>query len=242
MFDSLFSEYTTTTVATKYHTLANYTTRRQFVKMKYGGVYLFGATMGNSSSNATWKLVKIYGGFDRSEYRNPDFQCCLNYKDGSDFSLAKVKPYKTRRFQSFSVVWSLHVTCPNVRYLQNAIPTGVSLAVGNHNCTKSEVNYIKPHLPLREAQAKVAIATKIAYGNISTELIIEWMEWYKLLEVDKVMAFYLKSLNEKSLKVLQYYASTGVLDLHLYEPAASGEPVWLNRVTPLIKCVLSVDR
>ena len=235
---ALISENTTENDVTKFQALSNYavwqTVHKTFVKMKYGPVYLFGVVAGNSTTNASWDLVKIYGGIDKSHYYKSNLRCCLAYKDAEYASFVKVNPDYVRRFQVPSAIWSIHVTCPNVRHAQNAVPVGVALTVDNYNCSKSDVRYVIPYFPLREAQQKVAIATKIAYGNISAEMIIEWMEWYRFIEVDKVVTFYIKSLNDKALKVLQYYASTGILDLYFYEPAALGESWTLNPLSELL--------
>ena len=48
---------------------------------------------------------------------------------------------------------------------------------------------MSPYFPLREATEKVAIGTKTSYGNISAELIIEWMEAWKYIGVDKVPTY-----------------------------------------------------
>lgn len=190
--------------------------------MKYGPVYIFGAAAGNSSPYASWDLMKIYGGLDRGWYNKSKFRCCLAYKDDGKVNLVKVFPARARGFMVSSAIWSLHVTCFNVKHDEKMVPLGAALTIDGYNCSRDHVRYVSPYFPQRETSEKVAIGTKTAYGNISAELIIEWMEAWRYIGVDKVIAFYIKSINEKALRVLQYYVSTGILDLYFYEPAASG--------------------
>ena len=71
---------------------------------------------------------------------------------------------------------------------------------------------------------KIVIGSKLAYGNISAELVIEWIEAMKYIGVDKIVTYYLKSLNTDALNVLRYYASEGFVDLFFHEPANEGMP------------------
>ena len=71
---------------------------------------------------------------------------------------------------------------------------------------------------------KIVIGSKLAYGNISAELIIEWVEAMKYIGVDKIVTYYLRSLNTDALNVLRYYASEGVVELYFHEPANEGKP------------------
>ena len=81
---------------------------------------------------------------------------------------------------------------------------------------------VKPFQTLK-TPGQIAIGTKTAFGSINSEQIIEWMETYKYIGVDKVVSYYMKILNADALKVLKYYESTGYLDLTFYEPAAEGK-------------------
>ena len=199
--------------------------RREFIQMKFGPVFIFGVAAGNTSETAFWDIFKLYGGIDRSLYRKSHFYCCLAYQEGPSVYHKKLFPYKIRSFDVSSSIWSIHVTCSNIRHTERVVPVGVAISVDRYSCNESDVTYVSPYYPLRESQTKLAIGTKTAYGNISAELIIEWMEAYKYLGVDRVITYFIDTLNEKALKVLQYYASTGILDLYFYEPAASGKKI-----------------
>ena len=157
--------------------------------MNYGPVYIFGAVAGNSSRNVSWDLVKIYGGFDRDWYKTAHgkFRCCLAYNDNGNITYERVYPTRTRTFMISSAIWSVHVTCINTRH-ERMVPDGAALTLSTYNCSRNHVRYMAPYFPLREATEKVAIGTKTAYGNISAELIIEWMEAWRYIGVDKVLS------------------------------------------------------
>ena len=98
----------------------------------------------------------------------------------------------------------------------------VAVTVDSYSCEEKDVTYVKPFQPLK-TPGKIAIGTKTAFGSINPEQIIEWMETYKYIGVDKIVSYYMKILNADALKVLKYYESTGYLDLTFYEPAAEGK-------------------
>ena len=198
------------------------TVHRHFVKMKFGHLYIFGAAAGNSSELASWDIVKIYGGIDIELSKGARLRCCLAYQEGRRIVYEETRPVRIRAFLVSSTIWSIHLTCMNLRHEKRVVPIGAAITVNAYTCNGSAVNYVQPYFPLRETTTKLAIGTKTAYGNVSAEMIIEWMEAYKYLGVDKVVSYYVSTINPKALKVLEYYASTGILDLYYYEPAASG--------------------
>ena len=111
---------------------------------------------------------------------------------------------------------------------ERIIPLGAAVTVANYTCSESHVSYVGPFFPLKEPN-KIALGTKTAYANIDAEMIIEWMETYKYLGVDKVLTYYMESINSDAFDVLQYYASTGILDLFYYEPANEGKMDHVNQ-------------
>ena len=38
---------------------------REFIKMKFGPIFIFGVAAGNTSENNIWDLFKVYGNLDR---------------------------------------------------------------------------------------------------------------------------------------------------------------------------------
>ena len=189
--------------------------------MKFGPLYVFGVAAENSSERRSWDVFNIYGSLDSHAVAESELKCCLKY-------IASSKPakFKYQRIKDHlrinATMWSFFFVCPNKKIFGRKIPTGVAVTRANTSCDESHVTYVPPYFPLKESKSMVAISTKVAYADISAELIIEWMEAYKYLGVDKVITYYLETINSDALKVLEYYKATGILELNFYEPANEG--------------------
>ena len=186
--------------------------------MKFGPVYIFGVTLGNTTSTAHWDVIKIRASMGLIYAKETHFICCIKYIDLSYYTSQPVTAFNIRHpRESLSAV---HFTCRNPR--PGVVPSGVALALNNPACSDEHVTYRIPETPKREPGVKLAICTKLAYGNRNAEMLIEFMELYKYLGVDKFVTYFLKDLNKDARKVLEYYASTGILDLYYFEPAEEG--------------------
>ena len=195
-----------------------------YTKMNYGPVFILGAAAGNSSWQGDWDIVKIYGIVNMKDFRHVKFRCCLKYRSRSDKNATfKVDPMNVVKFWKTAILRAHHFTCPNIKHKDGTLPVGVGLTKDKLSCEDSNVNYIKPFTPLKEPDITLAIGTKLAFGNISAEMIIEWMEMYKFLGVDKVVTYYVDEINKRALQVLRYYASTKFLDLYHHKAADSGK-------------------
>ena len=196
---------------------------REFTRMKYGPMFIFGVAAGNTTEETSWDIFKIYGNYQRNVYHESNLTCCFKYTRGDSALYASSIPLKKRLFSVAASLWTYYLACPNELRSEGLIPVGAAVALGTNTCNETSVTYVEPYFPLKEATKKIAIGTKTAFANMSAELIIEWMEAYKYLGVDKVVTYYLKNLNKDALKVLEYYESTGIMDLFFYEPALEGK-------------------
>ena len=183
--------------------------------------------MGNSTETEVWDVVKVYAVIDMRQYDSANISCCLMYKTSEiKTDIRKEYPINILKYKIDSVLRGHHFTCPNVRHGSGALPIGVGLTLHKLNCSHDQVAFVQPYEPLKEINTKLAIGTKLAFGTISAEMIIEWMETYKYLGVDKVVTYYVdkgrNKINENAFKVLRYYASTEILDLYHHVPAGSG--------------------
>ena len=113
--------------------------------------------------------------------------------------------------------------CPNVHYSVDVVPLAVGLSKKGLRCDNTKDRYVKVEFPIQEPGFKVAIGTQISYKNISAELIIEWLEAYKILQVDKVVSYYHRNINQDALNALTYDHNTGFLDLYEFVLPAEGE-------------------
>ena len=192
-----------------------------FTKMKFGHVYILGVAAGNSSIHISWNLYKVYASIDMTDYKIENFRCCLMFQRKSESEFIMKKPLHTGIHRNGCALMPVHVICPNVGQETGETPAGVALTLDSLSCDTRHVAYVTPYYPLLQTETKLAIGTKLAYLDVKAELIIEWMETYKYLGVDKVITYYVDNLNKDALKVLKYYESTGILDLYHHEPAAA---------------------
>ena len=195
---------------------------RYFTQMKYGHVYIFGVAMANSSTKAKWDLIKLYASIDKHLLKT-SVSCCLKYVNRSQSEIYRQTPEIVHFSKTGSRLVAYHLTCINVKPC--IVPDGIGITIDNNTCANTQVRYRKPFLPYREKETKLAICTKMCYGNRSAELIIEWMETYIYLGVDKVISYFMTDLNNDTKTVLEYYATTGILELYHFEPAASGKHI-----------------
>ena len=190
--------------------------------MKFGPIFIFGVAAGNTSHKNRWDVFKIYGSLDEKAYGDYNLTCCLKYSSADGDFFQSASPLVRRYYYCRPRLWSYYLACPNKLSLDGFIPTGAAVTFGNYSCGENDVTYVEPYFPYKEPN-KITIGTKLAFANISAEIIIEWMESYKYLGVDKVVTYYLRNINKDALKVLEYYQSTGIMDLSYFEPAFEGK-------------------
>ena len=190
--------------------------------MNFGPIYILGAAGGNTSDDVGWDIFKVYASVDVKAIPALNISCCLMYRYGRKLRYFKVSSLNTKIHRANSRLRTIHITCRNVKYAKEIVPEGIGLTTVNSTCSKTHVRYVEPFFPLQEHNSKLALCTQVAFGNLSAELITEWLETYKYLGVDKVITYYINNLNNKALNVLDYYSKSGVLDLYPYAAAASG--------------------
>ena len=105
------------------------------------------------------------------------------------------------------------------------IPIGLSLTIlSNVTCRENHATYVSPYFPFKEPD-KIVLGSKFAFGNLSAQLIIEWIEAMKYIGVNKIVTHYLRTLNTDARKVLYHYASEGTVDLYFHELANEGKSI-----------------
>ena len=197
---------------------------RNATKMRFGPVYVLGVVAGNTTSRMAWDVVKVYGSFETSVNKLfLNVTCCLMYENQGNLEVIQQNVSQLRLHPSKTAVMSFHIVCPNVHYSVGGVPLAVVLSWKGLRCDNTEDRYIKVEFPCKEPGFKVAIGTQISYKNISAELIIEWLEAYKILQVDKVVSYYHRTINQDALNALTYYHNIGFVDLYEFILPAEGE-------------------
>ena len=197
---------------------------RNATKMRFGPVYVLGVVAGNTTSRMAWDVVKVYGSFETSFKKVfLNVTCCLMYGNQGNLKVIQQNVSRLRLHPNKPAVTSFHIVCPNVHYSVDVVPLAVGLSKKGLRCDNTKDRYVKVEFPYQEPGFKVAIGTQISYKNISAELIIEWLETYKILQVDKVVSYYHRNINQDALNALTYYHNTGFLDLYEFILPAEGE-------------------
>ena len=193
------------------------------VKMNFGRVYVYGAAAGNTTNQTIWDIVKVYASIYQNKFDPGDIKCCFLYKfhNHTDMIAAPVL-HKTQHWAP-TKMRTIHFTCRNIWHNNRDIPDGVGLLSKELPCKKDTVAFKEIYKPLKDDGMTLVLTTQVTYANISAELIIEWMEVYKYLGVDKVISYCFRDLNQPALQALQYYNLSGLVDLYQFIPAAEGK-------------------
>ena len=202
---------------------------KRLTEMKFGPVNVFGVAAANTSHTLIWDIFKVYAYINISKYDNATYYCCLKYSHNID------SIYRTQTLSTFFYASSrkqlgvYHFVCPNIKHGSAVVPLGVTITASGAFCSEDDVVYMEPSYPLK-MPGKLLIGLKVAFHSLSPEIVIEWMEAAKYLGVDKVVGYYVSSLNEKARRVLNYYASTGFLDLFKFHPPWEGRYIGVRHV------------
>ena len=210
---------------------------RSFTNMKFGPIKILGVVGGNSSSASVWDIYKVYAQINITHFNNTIYRCCMKYKSHT-LAVDDSRTNITYMYAEYKELFGLfHFVCSNKHNELGVRPVGVAITASGGTCSEEDVVFIEPYHPLRQPGSKLVIGAKLAYANISAMSIVEWMESNKYLGVDKIVAYYLSNLNKDALKVLNYYATTGFIDLYLFKPPWAGK----NYLSQLNHSSRSVD-
>ena len=189
--------------------------------MKFGPAFVLSSAVINSSSWSSFDVIHVYTSMYDAVLRYTNVSCCLKFKGKSTFEYFKVPVKVSKSPLKKQTISTYFYACPSTK--PGVIPYGVGITVDALSCSEEDhVTYIQPMVPQKQAGVTMALCNKVAYGNLSAELIIEWMETYRYLGVDKVVSYFLDELNHYAQKVLFYYSSIGFVDLYKVQFAMDG--------------------
>ncbi|CAH1777529.1 unnamed protein product [Owenia fusiformis] len=141
---------------------------------------------------------------------NRHLSCLIQYKDGASVCVSKgailenieayqwpVKPHQGDFY-----------VCKVPNYLSQ-----VSHVTISENCDCSDItNKVKVHHQKLESKIDFGVCLEGAlYGNISADLIIESIEFNKMMGAQKIIV-YIESVQEHIMPILQYYQKQGILE------------------------------
>ena len=192
-----------------------------FTPMKFGPAFVLSSAIINSSTWSPLDVIHVYACMYDAVLRYTNVSCCLKFKGKSTFEYFKVPVKVTKSPLKKQTISSYFYACPSTK--PGVIPYGVGITVDTLSCSEEDhVTYIQPMVPQKQSGVTMALCNKVVYGSLRAELVIEWMETYRYLGVDKVVAGFLDDLNDAAKKVLFYYSSIGFVDLYKFQPAMEG--------------------
>ena len=192
--------------------------------MKFGPAFVLSSAVINSSTWSPLDVIHVYASMYDAVLRYTNVSCCLKFKGKSTFDYFKVPVKVTKSPLKKQTISSYFYACPSTK--PGVIPYGVGITVDALSCSEEDhvtYMYIQPMVPQKQLSGvTMALCNKVAYGSLRAELIIEWMETYRYLGVDKVVSYFLDELNDAAQKVLFYYSSIGFVDLFKVQFAMEG--------------------
>ncbi|KAL4220649.1 hypothetical protein ACF0H5_021045 [Mactra antiquata] len=91
---------------------------------------------------------------------------------------------------------------------------GACISLHDENCLNKK--FVAIEFLKKQPKDSLAVCSKIAYGQLSAQRLIEWLEIQKLVGVDKVLTYYY-NLNSEAMKVLLHYYKEGFVDLRPFD-------------------------
>ena len=128
---------------------------------------------------------------------------------------------------------AIQIHCPIRGNVRDVV--GVSLQYRRSSCPSQRELYVKPVQSMKPPEGSLALCGKIFYGNIDPKLVIDWVEYYRELKVDKII-IYKYNLTKKAEAVIDYYASTGYIQTGRFDfPWKTGSK-YLQGFNQTIQC------
>ncbi|KAL4237709.1 hypothetical protein ACF0H5_002423 [Mactra antiquata] len=110
---------------------------------------------------------------------------------------------------------SSQTTCPVESHIQDV--KGVTLQFAESKCSMNTSAYIKPSVPIKPTDNEsFAICLKILFGQINVGLLVEWLEYNRLIGVDKIFMF-TYNLKREVRDVLRQYVKAGFVETRPYK-------------------------
>ena len=147
--------------------------------------------------------------------------CCLLLKNQSVVSFTNQRRmiwYQVRKQPLFAT----KSYCPIPPELQPEKPIGASLSLPPYGCNLRM--FLKIQYPEIRKPGSLAFCAKIAYGTLSPNSLIEWLELHRFVGVDRVMLYYY-NLNFEAMSVLKHYVQEGFVGLQPFDIPQPDDPV-----------------
>lgn len=93
---------------------------------------------------------------------------------------------------------------------------GVALQFAGTKCPEDNKMYTKPVIPIKsEEDESIAVCLKIVYGTVNNRNFIAYLEFLRVMKVDKVFMFSY-NITEETNAVIEHYVKLGLVDRRPY--------------------------
>ena len=175
-----------------------------------GDVYTISVVAANLTANNWWDTM-VVNGWEAYKHKRSRFKCCYLWDNGKITPAIANKTY----YKQSTHLRALQYRCPfggDRDHLK-----GVSLEFFRFKCAGKEgTRYQVPYFSDMQPKDSVALCAKIVYGNVSSKLLIDWLEYYKEMQVSKIVMF-TYNVSDITQKILRHYEKTGFLETRAFD-------------------------
>lgn len=136
----------------------------------------------------------VINGWEGYMHVQSQYQCCYKYENNYEQSASLIRK-TTWNVNNLKIVKATQFVCPLLSYKTKAsmelFPTDIALVTPNGcKSKKGTPKYVSVETVFPERESiSIGICAKLIYKNFSPEKLIEWLEFNRLMGVDKVMLF-----------------------------------------------------
>ena len=175
----------------------------------HGDVYMISIISANTTAKSGWNKM-VVNGWEAYKHKKTRFKCCYYWDNGRLTSALANKTY----YKTSTHLRALQYRCPFGGDSQHL--KGVAVEFYVQRCSKERSRFQVPYFPVKQPQDSVALCAKIVYGNISTNLLIDWIEYYREMKVSKIVMF-TYNIPDVTRKILAYYQDLGFMETREFD-------------------------
>ena len=187
------------------------TNEQPFYRVNSNGDVFSVSVVATNLTAINWWDTIVINGWEALKHKRSRFKCCYLWDNGKIIPSRANKTY----YKLGTHLSALQYRCPfggdrgRIR--------GVALEFFRSRCPgKNRTSYQVPYFSTKQPKNSLALCAKIVYGNVSSKLLIDWLEYYKEMRVSKIVMF-TYNVSAVTQKILQYYEETGFVETRPFD-------------------------
>ena len=207
--------------------------RKPLTSTQYKDVHIFTATARHHRENDSLGGVAV-NIWETTTFSERSAFCCLLYENG------EIKKLPVIRKSSFlnNTLTPVQILCKPPDYATS--PFALTLAYENDVCPLTAEFYVET-ANSKNCSEKLcfALCAKIAYGMLNPEILIEWMEYYRHMDVSYVVVL-TYNLTVTAMDVLHFYEKERWVEVLAFDYPSKGQYFTILSLIPLFYSFLQV--